>query len=596
MPTRVKNMSDERKHTDSQGKLSLIDRRTFVGGIAGLGAGIAGAALLPKSAEAPSAASEKHPVAGSVCRSEVVASDAATVAETTAGKIRGFRRNGIYTFKGVPYGAPTSGERRFMAPAKAEPWSGIRNALQYGRVCPTHDSVHANTDGHNLANSDEDQFVLHRGVAGADPGEDCLRLNLWTPEINRSRGRPVMVFMHGGGFSAGNGHELLSYNGENLARNHDLVVVTHNHRLNAFGYLNLAALGGEDFADSANAGLLDLVAVLEWVRDNIANFGGDPRSVTIFGQSGGGGKVAALMAMPSAAGLFHRAIIQSGPYLKFLSADYSTQLAELTMRQLGLQRSQVRDLQRVPVDRISWAAAEAVTKMPAPTVSPLRRVFGETGWAPTVDGRILPHPPFDPTAPAISANVPLLTGTNLNEFVNGLDHPEANAMPAEELNRLVQEGFGSRAPAILDAYRRAYPQASPFALYAAIAAAPVRRAAIEQASRKAALQAAPAYSYLYSWRTPVLDGRPGPFHGAELAFVFDNADICDHLSGGTPEGFALSRQMSRAWASFARTGNPNHGGLPQWPAYTPQERATMDFNTVCEIRNDPEGEGLRLMS
>jgi para-nitrobenzyl esterase len=567
--------------------------------MATLGAGLAGCVILPRTAISQSTpeAPPKTKSATSGCgRSTVIASDAATLAETTAGKIRGFRRNGVYIFKGVPYGASTACARRFMPPVKPEPWSGIRNALQYGRVCPSGDSAHFDTDGRNLATSDEDAFVLHRGAAATVPGEDCLRLNLWTPQINGSSKRPVMVFMHGGGFSGGSGHDLLSYDGESLAHNHDAVVVTHNHRLNVYGYLNLGRLGGEEFASAANVGMLDLVAVLEWIRDNITTFGGDPGSVTIFGQSGGGGKVIALMAMPAAKGLFHRAIVQSGPFLKSLSVDYSGRLAELVLAELGLSKSQLSELQVIPVDRLSGAAAEAMKKMPR-TKSSLRRTYGEYDWGPTVDGRILPRHPFDPGAPEISADVPLLTGTNLHEFVNGLDRPEANAMGVEELNRLVSEAFGEHSKAIIDAYRRDYPKAVPFDLYATIAASSqVRRPAFEQAIRKAALGAAPAYSYVYSWRTPVLDGRPGPFHACEIAFTFDNAEICDHYSGGTREAFTLSRQISTAWMNFARTGNPNHDGLPHWPTYTAEHRATIYFDTPCEVRNDPEGEGLRLIA
>src|SRR6267154_232316 len=343
------------------------ERRSFMGAIATLGAGLAGSVVLPATALAQSTpeAHKKTKSAASVCGPRtVIASDATTVAETTAGKIRGFRRNGVYIFKGIPYGDSTSGARRFMPPVKPEPWTGIRNVLQYGRTCPAQDSAHFDTDGKNLANSDESAFVMHAGAFLTIPGEDCLRVNLWTPEINESHKRPVMVFMHGGAFAAGSGHDLLSYDGQSLARNHDVVVVTHNHRLNVYGYLNLGHLAGEEYASSANVGMLDIVAVLEWVRDNIENFGGDSGNVTIFGQSGGGGKVLALMAMPAAKGLFHRAIVQSGPFLKALSPDYSGQLAELVIAELGLSKSQLSELQRIPVDRLSGAVAEAMKKMP----------------------------------------------------------------------------------------------------------------------------------------------------------------------------------------------------------------------------------------
>src|ERR1700756_3544684 len=573
-------------------------RRSFIGSIATLGTELTSSVILCTTAIAqppPQAIPKTKSTASGCGHSTVVASDAATVAETNAGKIRGFKRNGVNIFKGVPYGASTAGARRFMPPVRPEPWTGIRNALQYGRICPYQDSAHFDTNGKNLANSDEDAFVLHRGAAATVPGEDCLRLNLWTQEINGSHKRPVMVYMHGGGFSAGSGHDLLSYDGESLARNHDVVVVTHNHRLNVYGYLNLGYLAGEEYASAANVGMLDIVAVLEWVRDNIATFGGDPGSVTIFGQSGGGGKVIALMAMPSAKGLFHRAIVQSGPFLKSLSPDYSGRLAELLLAELGLSKSQLSELQTIPVDRLSGAAAEAMKKMPRPKPS-LRRTYGEYDWGPTVDGLILPRHPFDPGAPEISADVPLLTGTDLHEGVSGLDRPDANAMGMEELDRLVKEEFGDRSQPIIDAYRRDYPKATPFDLYAIIAAASFRRPAFEQAIRKAALGRAPAYSYIYSWRTPVLDNRPGSFHACEIAFAFDNAEICDHYSGGTPEAFVLSKQISTAWVNFARTGNPNHDGLPHWPAYTSEQRATMYFDTPSTVRNDPEGEGLRLIA
>ena len=572
-------------------------RRTLIKRLAAVAAGSIGPMLAPGTMAglSPTSWSPLSKAPNDREEGEVVCSDGTTVAETRSGRIRGFKRNGVYTFRGVPYGASTSGSRRFMPPAPPDPWIGIRNALAYGRVCPQEDSAHFITDGQNLARSDEDAFLLHRGCAISVPGEDCLRVNIWTPEIHGHGKRPVMVYMHGGGYAAGSGHDLLSYDGESLARNHDVVVVNHNHRLNVFGYLNLAAIGGEQFSDSANVGMLDIIAVLEWVRAHISTFGGDPGNITIFGQSGGGGKVAALMAMPGAKGLFHRAVIQSGPFLRALSSDYSQEVAEALLKELGLAKGQVSELQKIPVDRLSGAATEAARKTLAAHTT-TRDSFGETGWGPTVDGRSLPHHPFDPDGLAISSDIPLITGTNLNESTNGLDRPDVTDMTVDEMVRLVHEAYGAQSGAIIDAYRAEYPTATPFGLWATIDASRWRVPAFAQAARKAALGAAPAFSYTYSWRTPSLDGRPGPFHAAEISFVFDNAGICDHYSAGDPSAFVLSKQMSTAWVSFARTGNPNHAGLPNWPAYTPDTRRTMYFDTPCSVRNDAEGLGLSIIA
>jgi para-nitrobenzyl esterase len=551
------------------------NRRTFFKGAVALGAG----ALLPS----PVMAAEK-------ARREVIVSNAKTLVDTASGKLRGLWRSGIFVFKGIPYGESTAGKNRFMPPVPVKPWTGIRNALLYGRGCiqPDSDSAHFSYDGHNRPGG-EFNFLCHGGEGQLTPGEDCLQLNVWTPGLKDNRKRPVMVFYHGGGFSTGFDNALASYDGESLAR-HDVVVVTCNHRLNLFGYLNLPEVGGSKY--TANAGLLDQVAVLQWVKDNIAQFGGDPGNVTIFGQSGGGGKVLCMMAMPSAQGLFHKVINQSGPFLQFESRDTARAMTEEVMRQLGLGRGDVDKLQDMPVDRLVGASAEMIKKLGAP--SPVfRRTYGVAGWWPTVDGTVLPRHPFDPDAPTISAHVPLITGSVFNEQTNALDG--TGVMTEAELQKGVGEAFGAKGRAIIAAYRKDWPGATAFEIYGAIAAEGFRRPAFEQAARKAMLNAAPSYVYVYNWRTPMLDGRPGTFHASDLVFTFDNAVRCSNYSGLRPEALAMSKRIAGAYVAFARTGNPDHPGLPHWPAHT-RDGATMVFDNVSTVRHGLEAEGLRLMA
>jgi para-nitrobenzyl esterase len=508
-----------------------------------------------------------------------------TVIETESGKVRGFVNRGIWIFRGIPYAEPAGGANRFLPPVKAKPWPGVRSCLTYGPGCPS--GINISENGDNSARSDEDNFLLYR-TGGWHRGEDCLRLNVCSPGPTPSgRKRPVMVFMHGGGYTGGSGNDLLSYDGENLARNHDVVVVTHNHRLNVFGFLNLAEIGGERFAASGNVGMLDNAAVLEWVRDNIANFGGDPGNVMIFGQSGGGGKVSHLMAMPAAKGLFHRAAVESGATLRSGDPEAAAKIAAALLEELSIPKSQFEKVQTVSTATLVAAQAAA-----------LRRVNNGRpggGWGPIVDGKVIPAHPFDPTAPAISQQVPLLIGTCLNEFVNGVDNPEVDTLTEGELLKRVTQKYGDKSQSIVAAYRKEYPKESPFGLWAAFSAAQPRQNAATQAERKAAQGGAPAYQYIYAWRTPVLDGRPGTFHSSEIAFVFDNAELCPRYSGGSVEGRKLSSTMGAAWAGFARTGKPGHSGLPDWPAYKAEQRATMVFNNSCAVKNDPEGECLRLL-
>ncbi len=556
--------------TDGEMKVSRRDALRVVGLTAGAGIlGSAGHAVY-------AAGLPDYPAVAPETGDTIAVSDAAPVVETNNGKVRGYVRKGIYTFKGIPYADTTAGANRFMAPQKPKPWTGIRSSMQFGEVCPQPPRFGWRNDEEAWL------FSWNDGV----PGEDCLRVNLWTPGIHDGKKRPVMVWLHGGGFTAGSGQELLSYDGENLSRRGDVVVVTLNHRLNVFGYLNLSKFGSK-FQDSANAGMLDIVAALEWVRDNAGAFGGDPNLVTIFGQSGGGGKVNALLAMPSAKGLFHRAIVESGSLLTAQSEESSSKLADALLAKLGLDAGSVDKLQTLPVDQVE-AAAVAITARPNPGSGRIdfRHVGALLGWAPVVDGRVLPREPYDPDAPPQSAAIPLLVGTTLNEFVTASGHPEAMDMSDETLKTRVQSVFNDKTEKVIAAAKQVYPNASPFQLWSVIAVSSVRGSALRQAQLKGAQNAAPAYCYQFAWQTPVLSGRPMAFHCSEIAFVFDNTDRCENMTGGGESARALAAKVSEAWIQFARTGNPNHKGLPNWEPLTAATNATMIFDNTCELRNN----------
>jgi para-nitrobenzyl esterase len=558
-----------------------FSRRVLLQSAATIGSAAAVSGAFPGTALAASASADGE---RNNNRDTIVATDIGSIVETECGKVRGFERNGIHIFKGIPYGAPTGGKNRFMPPQKPEPWSGIRSALYYEHVSPQ--------PPRESWNHDENAFLFHWD--DGQPGEDCLRMNVWTPGINDNRKRTVMVWMHGGGYVAGSGQELAAYEGENLSRRGDVVVVSMNHRLGAFGFLNLAEAGGDRYASSGNAGMLDLVLSLEWVRDNIANFGGDPKSVMIFGQSGGGGKVNTLMAMPSAKGLFHRAGVQSGSLMRVGDPHDSYELASTVLKQLNISPSDVDQLQAIPTDQLLLAATTAQRSlMPPrnPNAPPVdfRHLGKQLGWQPVVDGKVIPQQTWDPTAPQLSAEVPLLVGSVLNEFVTGMDQPDAFSMTNEDLEKKISATYGSdKSKEIIDTFRQGHPKANPFQLHSIISVASVRQTAIKQSRLQAALGQAPAFLYWFTWQTPILNGRPMAFHCAELSFCFDNSDRCETMTGGGPRARALGAKMSQAWIEFAKKGDPNHGGLPHWAPVSADKVPTMIFDDVCEAKDYPD--------
>jgi para-nitrobenzyl esterase len=550
------------------GPLSNVPRRSFLKGAA-VAAGAAGAI----TATGPTSAAASRNSRG------VKAGVGVAEASTTAGRIAGFVHDDLYIFKGVPYGDATGATGRFLPPRPPKPWSGLRSSRHYGPICPQ--------DQGTGRFNDEEAFVFQWN--DAVQSEDCLRLNVWTPGLDSQGKRPVMVWLHGGGFVAGSGHDLPAFDGENLARRGDVVVVTLNHRLNLLGFLDLSHCDAR-FAQSGNVGMLDIVAALEWIRDNIAQFGGDPDRVLIFGQSGGGAKVSTLMGMPAARGLFHRAIVMSGSFARAVSRDKAQTLTDQILNELGLRPAEAHRLQTLPYTQLRQAGEKVLARANKPFAGfvDVRRISENLGFAPVVDGMVLPACPFQPHAPAISADVPLMIGTTLNEFVTGINQPEVEAMTEADL--LVRaEGFlPGRGAALVEAFRRRAPLAAPFDIWSRIATAPIRKAAVEQAVAKAASKRAPAYLYWFTWSTPVLDHRPRAFHCLDIPFAFANTDRCASMTGGGEEARALSVQIADAFVAFARHGDPNHAGLPRWSPVTSQAIATLMFDKATRLEIDPD--------
>ncbi len=506
--------------------------------------------------------------------------------EITHGKIKGVRSEGVNLFKGIPYAGKTSGEYRFKRPAPLQPWAGVRDALQLGAP-----SIQ--------------QPGQTRGLNEPKPDEDCLFLNVWTP-ANDNRKRPVMFYNHGGGFSNGSGGAI-DQDGLNLARLFDVVVVETNHRLGIMGFLYLDEIAGTDYAGSGNMGIIDIVAGLNWVNKNIAVFGGDPNNVMIFGESGGGGKTSCLYAMPEAAPYFNKASIESGPGVRMLPKNAASEMTAITLRELNIAPKDWRKLLEIPVEDLLNIQLKMSTLM---AQSEYTKKHGTVGFipgsfSPVVDGVALPHHPWDPAAPAISKNKPLLTGWNEDEFTFfAMAFQDTNALKSDftfaALPAKLEGQFGSDATKIIDAYKHALPKATASDIWVAITSINMMGlGSIRVAERKAQQQGAPVYLYNFGYKSeskvPGTDYPFGTPHAMDITFKFNNEVAgakAGFLSGNKPERFAASHNFAELWTSFARTGKPSLKGGPEWPAYDLKNRSTMRIDAKCEVINNRFSEEL----
>ncbi len=498
------------------------------------------------------------------------------VVETDAGRLRGARVDGAWQFLGVPYAAPPIGDRRFRPTADPEPWTGVRDALRHGARAPQCDGAFA------LAPEIAKLFLP---VPPEPMAEDCLVLNLWTPERDH-RSRPVMLWLHGGGFITGSGADPWTH-GARLASGRDVVVVTVNHRLGSLGFLHLEDIAGADYAGSSLAGMDDIVAALRWVRRNIRQFGGDPDNVTIFGESGGGAKVAVLMAMPAACGLFAKAIIQSGPSVDTAHRADGDRTAALFLRDLGLSAQRAHELRSLPLDVLLAAEARVIAICGKAPFEERRR----HGFNPVQGQPGLPEGPFEPTAPAISAHVPLMIGTNRHEMTLFFAvEPWFTTLNEADLVTRLRAYVGDRAEGLSREYRRMRPHATASERFIDILTAQgMVLPSLVMADRKVEQHAAPVYSYLFAHESPVLSGRIRSAHIVEIPYVFDTIERAPFIDA-TPAAAAHALQVSTAWATFARSGHPSAPGLPEWPPYAIPRRASMILDAESRVADDPYGE------
>jgi len=504
------------------------------------------------------------------------------VAKTRYGKVRGFVAGDVFTFKGIPYGDDTGGENRWLPAKPPKPWDDEYPALAYGANCPQ--TLHNfRSIEHTFLQQWDDGFL----------GEDMLKLNIWTPSLSGSR--PVMVYFHGGGYSFGSSYELASHDGAQMARKHDVVQVSVNHRLNVLGFLDLVEVGGAAYEESVNVSMTDLVAALRWVKENIQNFGGNPDNILIYGQSGGGSKVTTLLGMPSAKGLIQRAIVQSGGGGNIPSADQSREFARQTIKQLGIGAKDISALHKMDWPTLNAAANRAATQINGPDQFNIRTLTSPSaaarvGSGPTLDGQVINVRSYFDVAPEVSKDVPVIIGNVSEEGMRFGSNPTE----AEWHENLSKTLGAAKATELIAAMKKAHPEKAIRTLSYGVDGLYVRNHVQNLVRMKYARGGAPAYQYLFQWQSPQLDGVAGAWHTAELAFCFDNTQRCEQGTGDTPEARVLAEKMASAWANFARTGNPT---LPElkWEPTDPNKCQTMVFDNRCRMEDDPEGAPRRIL-
>ena len=538
-------------------------RRNFL-----LTASLAGATLSPQSASAMPAQTHDEGAA------TYVIDDASAIGDTESGKVTGYIRNDIRIFKGIPYAEILSPQGRWMRASKTRPWTGNRSSRAAGPVCPS---------GRAAESDSQLDEVLFRG-SGAFPthaAEDCLRINIWTPGLDNKK-RNVLFWCHGGGYTGGNSLGSISYEFANLAQHGGVVVVSINHRLSCFGFLDLTA-HGERFAESANVGMLDVVDALKWVSRNISSFGGDPAKVMVFGHSGGGSKVATLLTMPEADGLFNRAVIQSPGPLPLATREQSAERTATFLKLVDVAPSNLDALYKLSADKLG-AAAGAITG--ASNVARYQYQGRKTSaytntWRPVIDGRSVLFEPARPTAPS---KVPVMIGTALHEVFAALGHPEYDEINEQQARELVRENIGPIGDQVYDIYKAAFPRASPFDVSAAARATEhMRQNCVKMAQHRAALNAAPTYLYWFQWCAKILGGRPKSHHELEIPLVFLHTDDTPQITGATAEARALGVKMADTWLQFARAGDPNNKALPRWEPVAPKNATAMVFDNQLRI-------------